>query len=331
MLFLNFYKFSLVPLEGMKSLFSPEQFGETQAHYSDEYECLASFFDQPAKCLQLYVSKITTTGDRPAQESEAYRCDVMRIEDGIILFTIENNRIKHTIVNKQDIENPHHPYTRIILNTRQHVLAIERNAAFGSDPQKIIGILEEGIDNLIGRYRMKIQFTELKKSRTDFWETINDLRVQFKDIVRQIRIDFLGKESDSESSTLIQLLTILAKKAECEGSILLSGSGEGEVNINEIRQDLEAIASICLAQPSYCLSVRFKNFGLYRYGAGVQAQFELDEKVLQDFEHGTTIMDFDTNATTFSLIQWLNKINTLLDGYEEQPVVYTGRTSLNRR
>jgi len=333
MIILNFFRFSLETINGKQSLFNPEDFGEEPLHYTDEYECLTSFFDVPQKSMSLYATKLTNTGDRAAYEPEAYKCDILSIKDGIILFTIENNRIKHTIVDKQDIENPHHPYTRVIIDSRpnRHIMAIERNSAFGPTPQKIIDILKEGIDHLIGRYQMEIKFVELQKSRTDFWATINDLRSQFKDTVKQIRIDFLGKTNNPSSNDILRLLSAIAHKAECDGSILLSGSNEGDVNIDEIRADLEAIANICLAQPAYCLAVRFKNFGLYRYGAGVAAQFELDEKTLDDFSCGTTIMSFNDNAPTFALTEWLDKINSLLIGYEENTIVYSGRTTRNRR
>jgi hypothetical protein len=82
------------------------------------------------------------------------------------------------------------------------------------------------------------------------------------------------------------------------------------------------MADICVKQKGkYDLTVKFKTFGLYRYGADIMAQFGVEDEVIEEFENGVKKMNFETPEGSFSLTQWLDRMHELLKDYaNEVPV-----------
>ena len=66
--------------------------------------------------------------------------------------------------------------------------------------------------------------------------------------------------------------------------------------------------------------VKFRQFGVYRYGADLLAQFGVDDEVLKNFENGSLEFDFEANASTYGLMVWLDKLFTLLNDYGKHAV-----------
>lgn len=94
---------------------------------------------------------------------------------------------------------------------------------------------------------------------------------------------------------------------------------------------MEHIAEICLTQPNYVLSVRFKNFGVYRYGADLVAQFCVDDLVAVKFAEGETVFDFNSGGNTYVLVKWLNRLSELIkNNYKDEPLQLK-RTRRSRR
>ena len=81
----------------------------------------------------------------------------------------------------------------------------------------------------------------------------------------------------------------------------------GEVKLHEVSDDVSHIAALCLEHPGYDLMVKFRQFGVYRYGADLLAQFGVDDEVLKNFENGSLEFDFEANASTYGLMVWLGE------------------------
>lgn len=62
---------------------------------------------------------------------------------------------------------------------------------------------------------------------------------------------------------------------------MLLAEGDGEVKLHEVSDDVSHIAALCLEHPGYDLMVKFRQFGVYRYGADLLAQFGVDDEVLK--------------------------------------------------
>lgn len=341
----NLYAYDIKQADGEKEIF-PEKGGSTAAKYETAEQCFGSFFTTKLS-FDLPILKTKGKGEGKVMEWGKYHCEVVRHEKEIILLTLENNKVKHTIVNKEDHENPHHPYCQIIIDNRmgKHLVCIERNSSFDNNTDKVAQLFSEGMSTLMAGYKKQITIARLKKINTDFWSVVHELRDNYNDQVRQIRLDLNGEEQDKDANGWMHLLSMMASKSESEAVFMLNAEGDKEVKLQEIYDDLTHVADLCLRQKKYGLSVKFKKFGVYRYGADLLAQFGVDDKVLANFDSGHTAIDFDSEDSmsvqgdaaagggwqnVYELEVWLNKLGDLLNDYKKDTVC-TRRKTRRRR
>lgn len=335
----SFYEFSIDKCPKEQELFDLDLADDSDApklpmkQYQTPEECFASFFPKHSQApISVLVSK--GSGKEKVSEWEIYHNDILQHIDGVILMTIEANKVKHTIVEKKDKLNPHHPFCHIIIDVHNHHVAIEKNSAFDNKPDRVMSILTNAANNrtFLGQYGYQLTVTKLKKQRTDFWPVVNEIRTTFKDIVRQIRMDFNGEgEDDASTSEIASIMRMLARKTNTLAAITLNAEGEQEVKLDEIYEDLANIADICKKQKGYDLVVKFRDFGIYKYGADILAQFGVEDDVLEQFSSGITEFNFDAGGTGFGLIMWLERMNVLLKGYQNEELVRKGRSPKRRR
>lgn len=295
-------------------------------------ECLGSFF-ATNHSLELPVQKITGKGKEKKWVWDKHKCEVLRNEGGVILMTVEANKSKHTTIDKKDVEHQHHPFSTVLIDNRpgRQMIGIERNSAFDGNPDKLAEILQKSVSNLLSPYGRKIELLKLKKKSDEFWPVVDRLRTQYKDRVKQIKLDMSGKDGEHPNGNmLIGLISDLAKQTQSEASLMLCAEGEGEVKLQEVQEDVSHIAAICLEHKEYDLSVKFEKFGVYRYGADLLAQFGVEDNVLDCFENGSLEFNFDMGTSGYALTEWLDKLNTLLNDYERY-IVSAKRKALHRR
>ena len=75
------------------------------------------------------------------------------------------------------------------------------------------------------------------------------IRTIFKDSVRQIRMDFSGKDSEEQPDPqdMVAVMRALARKSASTAAVTLNAEGE-EVKLDELHDDLTNMANICLTQ-----------------------------------------------------------------------------------
>ena len=301
--------------------------------YATPEECLGSFFET-GHSLELPILKSSGSGDEKTTFWDMHKCEVVRHEDGVILMTVEANKSKHTIIDKKDVEHQHHPYSTVLIDNRPgyQMVGIERNSAFDGNPDKLADILQKGINHLLMPYGRKIELLKLKKNSKEFWPVIDRLRTHYQDEVRQIRLDLSGKNAKetAEAGSLMCLISSLAQKTESAASLILQSEEDKEVKLQEVYDDVSHIAAICMEHKGYDLMVKFKKFGVYRYGADLLAMFGVDGEVLEGFANGSREFDFEQNASVYGLSIWLDKINILLNDYDKH-TVQTKRKAPRRR
>lgn len=298
---------------------------------------------QPSDPDMLFGGLFATGGQFPLtvykdvhEECDIYRCQVLRHEDGVVLMALENNRLKHTIINLKDVEHEHHPFCLVIIDNRpgRQFIGIERNSSFGTNTDKVADILQKGLSYKMHEYRRRIEIKRPTKKTTDFWDVVDEIRNTFDDHVTKISIDFAdadGKTKARRANDLLAIMYIMSKKTGSKALFELIGQGNEGVELDNIRPDVERIAEICLAQPDYVLSVRFKNFGVYRYGADLVAQFCVDDLVAIDFAEGKSIFDFKSGGRSYDLVNWLNRLSELIkNNYKDEPLQLK-RTRRSRR
>ena len=317
------------------NLFDNQEDGVQLVHYDSPEECFGSFFSTGGK-LSLNVLKEKGKGKNKTIEWEPYENDVLMVADGVILMTIENNKVKHTTNKKKDVPHEHHPYCHVVIDNRpgHQVMAVVKNSAFDNKPDNVCGILYQAFNNraLLGKYHLKIVFIKRYRKRNEFWPVVNDIRSIFKDSVRQIRMDFSGKDAEEQldPKDVVAMMRALAKKSASTAAVTLNAEGE-EVKLDELHDDLTNMANICLNQKGYDLTVKFRNFGLYRYGTDIVAQFGVEDEVIEEFENGIRRMNYENPNGSYALIEWLDRMIELLAKYEDEtPVQKRGKRGRRR-
>lgn len=328
----SIYQYELKEGEAGPSLFpelGEEADAEKRSAYATREEYFASFFT-PKRILPLHARK------KAKKETEEYRAEILAHFDGIILLTIENNKSKQTIENKKEVKHPHHPFCHIAIDSRKghQWLAIERSSAFDSNTETICKILCEGMNYKMHPANVQMCYKEKHRAKVEFWKTVNDIKTLFNDTVRQIRLDFnqkKAKDSKPNPSDMMGMIAAMAMKANTNSALLFGTGANEDVKLDEIREDLVNIADVCMKQKEYDLVLKFKKFGIYKYGADVKAQFGVDDSVLIDFEVGKKEMEEDNPDGTFGLLQWFDRINKLMADYEDTTPVLQRRMRSRRR
>lgn len=327
------YRFELNEGKSGRSLFPELAEGsevQNKSAYHTREEYFGSFFISK-RFLPLHARK-----NYVKMETDEYRCEILAHYDGVILLTIENNKEKHTIENKKDIKHPHHPFCHIAIDNRKghQLLAIEKSSAFDGNPERICKILCEGMNYKMGFANVEISYKEKYKAKPDFWKTVNEIKTLFDDSVNQIRLDFDRKKAKNgkpNPADMMSMIASIAIKSQTNSTLLFGSTGSDELKLDSIREDLVNIADICMKQKEYDLMVRFKKFGLYKYGADMKAQFGVDDSVLENFEHGKKEIEEENLDGTFGLVQWFDRINKLMEDYEDATPILQRRMHGHRR
>ncbi len=341
----NFYALETKASEERKDLFyaQPDSMDtdatntDKKPAYESSEECMGSFF-VTRHSLELPVLKSSGSGKERKTEWDKHKCEVLRHEKGVILMTVEANKSKHTTIDKKDVEHEHHPFSMVIIDNRRghQMVGIERNSAFGGNPDKLALILQQGISQLLMPYGRKVELKNLQKKNREFWPVIDHLRTHYGDEVRQVRLDLrrdekLADDRKANAGDLISIMSNLAKKTESTASFTLVAEDDGEVRLQQVNEDVTRIADLCLEHPDYDLTVKFKQFGIYRYGADLMAQFGTEDDVLKAFENGNMEFDFTTGASTYGMVAWLDKLDTLLGDYRKHAISKRRKTPRRRK
>ena len=327
------YKYRLSRVNDRGDLFAAETAAENAKLpvYDSPEDCFGSFFSTGV--VMMPVVKTTGKGANASSRIETFRGDVAAVRDGVILMTIENNKEKHTIVDKKEVEHEHHPFSHIIIDNRKdrYIVAIEKSPAFDSKPEKVRAIFDKAMNDKLRPYGMEMDLHSLHRTQSAFWPVVENMRTRFDDTVTQLRMDFKGTDAaQSDPTGVLAMLTSMARRTESMAAMMLYTEGT-PVKIENIQEDLNHIADICVKEKAYDLVVKFKKFGIYRFGSDIMAQFGVEDETIEKFESGEKEINYDGGEGCFALTKWLDRMIELLNDYEDEAPVKTKRKRSHRR
>ena len=330
------YKYKLTVLEGRKDIFEDAEVKARakRAPYKTPEECFGSFFVAKSN-VKMTVVKSSGNGDNMTSELESYDNEILALWNNVILMTIENNKVKHTINHKQDITHEHHPFCHIVIDNRpgRQFIAIEKSSAFDSNPDKVKTIFQRAFCINLSSYGIGLELHKEHKDKNQFWTVVNDVRSKFKDVVKQVRLDFSSEDElrEPNPSDIITVVSALAKKSESQAAVTLNAEGEGEVKLDDLYDDLTNMANICMTQKGYDLTVKFRKFGVYKYGMDIMAQFGVEDGAIEKFEIGEKDFNYEGVDGNFALTVWLDRIYELLKDYNDEEPIQQKRNKGHRR
>lgn len=266
-------------------------------------------------------------------------------QGGITFMVLCNEKKKNYKEKLEDRELEYHPGCRIIIDNRQcsGIMAIERSSSFECKPDKVRDILTETLNAQLADYNLEISIRPQARE-DELWSIVADMTMNYGDTVRGVVFNFPNpnKQRPVLGSPRIKALIGIAEKMNAKKASLHVDADEGRTLLfDQTMRDCAEMASLCL-QNGYDLTVRFKKYGLLRYGGDamtdgstkteVRVLTEIPEEELLDFRIGQKRLLLDDNIYTFALTDRLDNIlNTLKTSKDARPAKKTRNKRSQRR
>lgn len=323
------YRYNMSSLGMKEPSFSQDEEYKTHDKCKTLEEKFESFFGKAEdQVLGIKEVKEKRNGKKSSVEGEEHLCTVKQHKNNIIILRLKANKKKtvETIEDqKQDVE--HHPGCLIIIDNRKgsNLMVVERNSSAFSDPDKVMAIMRDSFNRKMQEYGCAIEITPLRK-KEKFWVAVDEIRHKLKDSITCIKFDFKAEEQKEHAKgkiyEIMKWFNLFAKDSE------LSMNIGDEHKLEQVKSDLDCMAELCLQSPDYNLTVKFHDFGLFRYGQDVKAQYGIEDDVIKEFIRPSCsyVQDLfaDDLSPVIDLPQWFDNVNILFADYEQE-------TSLGRK
>ena len=279
----------------------------------------ASFFE--GKKLNLYTERKTRNGDLTIQ----YPNDVMAVHEGIHLLRINNRSFKTLIKPAETMTNgvqdytavpeESNPYSYVIIDNRYEMgicqIAIQKNSAWSTAPNSKLTLrklLETNINRFFLDESIPLQIEIVPKMRkSEIWEFCKQRCNEGQDAITQVAFDFPNQRKMARSNRIPSptgYVKHLAKLMDVTDAIKthieLSYTNANPEALENNAKDLAHIVDIC-SNENYQLSIRFRDYGLYKCGEIVRAMFPMKEALLNVF-----MSDWTENELTKENVELFN-------------------------
>ena len=222
------------------------------------------------------------------------------------------------------------PSCFVIIDNREqsHLMVIERKTSTYKDPDDAKQVLEDSFNRLIHDYGINIKFERLTKHEP-FWDAVNEIRGTFGDEVCRGQFDFAKDESmqKDDGSFTYKLLQWASLFSESSSITMNVGNDE---RLKEVEKDLTRMSELCYQNRNYNLTVKFRDFGLYKYGQDIKAQYGLDDETIECFIENLVQLECFDDSNKAGLIKWFDNINILFDSYDNKACLASKRNKGGR-
>lgn len=273
-------------------------------------------------------------------EKEDHNARIIEHKDGITIIEVQANKKK--VLHDEDFNEDtvdDHPYFLVIIDNRKdsQYIAIQQGVM---STNKVANILIDTFNhNMLERGR-KIDIFKLRKNMS-FLDTIFHMKERLGKRISRIALDFDKKVNTTNQlpEGLDHFLKEWIGRFADEGKIEATISNDENLKKTDVAHDIHLISSLCLENPRYKLSAWFGNFGVYRYGKEIGAQFGMHSKIIEDYVNPPKTVEKeqcflteeskDEKLPTFE--EWLDRVNEIFDDYEKTSLSISGRRRNRRR
>lgn len=330
------YKYEICKYENLQKEFEFDT-DVQETNYDDytHYNIFESLFGKAGQeFLGIVQQKERGNGDNKVTEYQPHCARIEQNINHIISLSMQANKTR-TInqENWQTRKEPHHPDCRIMIDNRtnSHLLIIEKKASVFKDPDMAKNILEQSLNLKLRYYKLCISFTPLSKEIA-FWDAVNEIRHKFEDKVNRVQFNF-GQDtnnSNTQSSFIHRLIQWLSSTADNSNLIMNIGDDE---KLQNITKDLTYMAELCQTNSNYDIIVQFNNFGLFRYGQTINAQYGMNDDDIERFVNiiqEPKLFEKEIDSPIEVITKWFDRVNILFKDYEENKNLVSRRECYNR-
>ena len=241
--------------------------------------------------------------------------------EGVTVLVVCNDKNHKYKEKMEERELEYHPGNYVIIDNRPGVaqLAIEQSSSFGK-PDKVALLLCEAFNKQLDAYGLKVEIRS--KWRTGkFWDAVQEQCEKYQDKITRVTYSFPNDENEGpidasrQLRNEMRLMRSIAKAMNAtKGQMIMESDKGGTLRLDRTQEDIARMVALC-ANNGYDISVHFKYYGLYRFGADIRALAQLKEELLKDFTTSQTVMG---KAYAGSLIGWLDKVRNTTEGYRDE-------------
>lgn len=302
---------------------------EGERYVKNAQSCFESLFDQNSIDN---LAKVDRKGDATRLPN-----DVMAKADGIYVWRVNNSQMKEWWARQgkdsqgidkyemQEIES--NPYCNVLIDNRpgRCLMAIEKSAAWNSDPDRLRDILLLNFNRtLADRFDLEMRI-EARMNPTDVWTFVKERIYDHGDYVKEVKFIFQNPRKINRTNAMeIKSARIKAMVETTQRSKALRGyygmlfdQGSGE-EFSQENEDVSEMVSLC-AENGYDIHIKFKDFKTYRINDYVKAYYPMAPEVLEQFRAGVVML-----SGKKELEEWFDLV-------EEQTKCYKNETEIKQR
>ena len=269
---------------------------------------------------------MTIVGKKRGQDQPLKSLDI-REHGGVFTWVLCNVKdiTKYEGHEKDTLES--HPGCFVIFDSRPGVcqIAIERNSAFYSDTDKVVGHICRTFNMRLPEYGLKM-VVKRKFQAGKFMDLVRRRILRDHDFVRRIVWEFpnpgkvQGIDADHRMRSHLQALSLLTRATNAlSGRLELKGSKSVPLCVDD--DEIEGLAQIIAlsAQNGYKLTYYFYNSSAINIKDVACACHTIEGRVIRDFENGPQCMG-EHGGETYELVQVLDHIREEIADHNENVV-----------
>lgn len=261
------------------------------------------------------------------EEEQILKCIHFTGRENVFSWELCNNKDLIKYEGHQKFTEESHPGSYVIVDNRPNVcqIAIEKNSAFGPDTDKVVKYLKQAFRCHLYDYGLKMVIKR-KWQAKNFKDIIRERLLKNNDYIKRVVWEFPNPEkvkgidtSQHMRKKLEGLRLLITATNALKGKLMLSGSKNNHINVDE--EQIEDWAQIIAlsAQNNYKLSYYFYNSPVVNFKDVAYAFATISNKLIRDFETGQLIDNGE--GTTFELIESLDEIRRNIADYDNEKII----------
>ena len=274
-----------------------------------------SLFGTRGDTLNLYEEKERRTKNKETERIKIpHESEILEHGDHIVAFRVQVNKSKNLETKDWGHKKEgHYPEKLVLMDCRpdSRIIAIEKTSE--SDTDTIYELLRINFRRKLTSNGIDFTCIPLIKQK-EFWEAVNEIRHKFHDVVKQVKFDFVGKDVKKDTRNTIFTDEMLRFIKQMEASAQISIDVCDDKKLRLVTEDLTRMAELCREDGDYSLTVGFRDFGLFRFGQDIKAQWGLEDDLIAEYTCPNKQMNMYESVET-RVRKWFEHITILFKDY----------------
>lgn len=260
-------------------------------------------------------------GKEPETGNKVLPNTIIRIEKGVTLLKLHNPKnVNIWPLNGEKYPENSFPYSYVIIDNRKGIgqMAIQMNTEAWSDPDDVKNLLQENLKRILkDRVGLEIEI-RYKWLPTEFFNFIKERKKKDEVYVKHLYFQITNPEFETPIETAVetsghirQLMNMLSQLGGAKATLQVDAPRKKELIKRKLR-DIKQMVSL-VASNGYSLKVVFSDGRSYTCNDWTLADFDMEDKTLNDFYYGQM-----NNFFEFEIFHWLDeKRNETKDYFDE--------------